>query len=76
MLVLTRSVDQRIVVGDPSKPLGFISVQSIRSDRVRIGLEFPDEVPIHREEVAYVIASEGGANTYRRGGGRNSGATP
>lgn len=33
-----------------------VRIASIKGDRVRIALEFPREVPIHRREVADTIA--------------------
>lgn len=48
MLVLTRKVGERIHVGDSV----VITVVRIQADKIRIGIEAPPEVPIHREEVA------------------------
>ena len=48
MLVLTRKTGETIVI--PS--LGItIKISDIRSDRVRIGISAPSDVPIHRLEV-------------------------
>lgn len=47
MLVLTRKVGQNITVGDAVR----ISVIDIRGRQVRLGVEAPDDMPIHREEV-------------------------
>ncbi len=47
MLVLTRKLGERIVVGDSI----IISIVRIEHDKVRIGIEAPRDVPILREEV-------------------------
>ncbi len=52
MLVLTRKKNEVIVVGDKIK----IVVVEIRGDKVRLGIEAPPEVPVHRLEVAEAIA--------------------
>lgn len=46
MLVLTRRKEERIIIGDV-----VVVIADIRGDRVRIGIEAPPEVPVHREEV-------------------------
>jgi carbon storage regulator len=48
MLVLSRKLGQRFQVG------GDIKVTIVKIDRnsVRIGIEAPDDVTIHREEIA------------------------
>ncbi len=50
MLVLSRKLGQRFQVG------GDIKVTIVKIDRnsVRIGIEAPDDLPIHREEIAIV----------------------
>lgn len=47
MLVLTRKVGERIVVGDYI----YITVLEVRGNRIRIGLEAPADVLILREEI-------------------------
>lgn len=47
MLVLSRKRDQQIVVGDNV----VITVIEIRGDKVRLGIEAPAQVPVHRSEV-------------------------
>jgi len=47
MLVLTRKVEESIVVGDDVR----ITVLSIKGDRVRIGVEAPRTTSVHRLEV-------------------------
>ena len=47
MLVLTRRTDQRIVIGDDI----VITVLEVKGDSVRLGIEAPRSVTVHREEV-------------------------
>lgn len=54
MLVLSRKKNEAIIVGDQVR----VIVTSIRGDKVRIGIEAPASLPIHREEVAIKIAKE------------------
>jgi carbon storage regulator len=51
MLVLSRKKDEAIVVGDNV----VITVVEIRGDKVRLGIEAPKEVPVHRQEVFDVL---------------------
>jgi len=59
MLVITRKEGEEIVIGDPSNPIGVVRIASIKGDRVRIALDFPREIPVHRREVASQIAKSG-----------------
>ena len=47
MLVLSRKRDEAILLGDDIK----IVVIDIRGDKVRLGIEAPSELPVHRQEV-------------------------
>ena len=55
MLVLTRSVGERLFIQD-----GLIKIQvlEMKGNQVRIGIEAPKEISIHREEVFNRINSE------------------
>lgn len=47
MLVLSRKKNESIVINDDIS----IVVVEIRGDKVRLGVEAPKEVPVHRREV-------------------------
>ncbi len=54
MLVLSRKKDESIVINDNI----VITVVEIRGDKVRLGIQAPREVPIHRQEIFEMIRSE------------------
>jgi len=55
MLVLSRQLDEKIIIGDSI----VITVVEIRRGLVRLGIDAPRDVPVHREEVYNAIkASE------------------
>lgn len=56
MLVLSRKKNESIVVDDSI----VITVVEIRGDKVRLGIEAPREVTIHRSEVRDAIAAQSG----------------
>jgi carbon storage regulator len=47
MLVVSRNVNDSIVIGDDI----IVTVVEIRGDRVRLGITAPAEAPVHRQEV-------------------------
>jgi carbon storage regulator len=47
MLVLTRKVGERILIGEGI----VVTVVRIQQDKVRIGIDAPRDVAVHREEV-------------------------
>ncbi|MFH1656177.1 MAG: carbon storage regulator CsrA [Candidatus Nealsonbacteria bacterium] len=47
MLVLSRKKNESIVINDDIT----IVVIEIRGDKVRLGIECPKEIPVHRQEV-------------------------
>ncbi|MBE3598860.1 MAG: carbon storage regulator CsrA [Limnochordaceae bacterium] len=54
MLVLTRRVDESIMIGDDIR----ILVVEVRGEQVKLGIEAPRSVPVHREEVYREIQEE------------------
>jgi carbon storage regulator len=55
MLVLSRKHDERIMIGENI----VITVVDIRGDKVRLGIEAPKDVPVHRQEVYNAIKENG-----------------
>ena len=55
MLVLSRMKDQRIMIGDNI----VVIVAEIRGDKVRLAIEAPPDVPVHRQEVYDAIQKSG-----------------
>ena len=51
MLVLSRKKNEQIVIGDGI----VITIVEVRADKVRIGIEAPPHVPVHRHEVYLAI---------------------
>lgn len=47
MLVLSRKKNEQIMIGDDI----VLTVVEVRGDRVRLGIEAPADVPVHRYEV-------------------------
>ena len=54
MLVLARKVGQSIVISDNIELL----VIEVRGDQVRLGIEAPREIPVHRKELLEQIRAE------------------
>ena len=54
MLVLSRQRDESIIIGDDV----VITIVDIRGDKVRLGIEAPGEIPVHRREVYEAIQRE------------------
>ena len=54
MLVLSRQRDESIVIGENI----VITIVDIRGDKVRLGIQAPNEVPVHRQEVFEAIQRE------------------
>ena len=49
MLILTRKVDEQILLGENANIV--LTLVEIRGDKVRIGIDAPKEWPVHRREV-------------------------
>ena len=48
MLVLSRKLGEKIVIGDNI----IVTVVKIDRNQIRIGIEAPQEVPVYREEIS------------------------
>lgn len=54
MLVLSRHRDESIMIGDDI----VITIVDIRGDKVRLGIQAPSDVPVHRQEIYDAIQRE------------------
>ncbi len=54
MLILTRRVGETLMVGDDVS----ITVLGVKGNQVRIGINAPKEIPVHREEIYNRIKNE------------------
>lgn len=54
MLVLTRRIGETLMIGDDTT----VTVLAVKGNQVRIGLNAPREVEVHREEVYERIRAE------------------
>lgn len=54
MLVLTRMVNETIMIGDQIE----IVIVDVKGGRVKIGVRAPNEVPVHRKEIYIQIKQE------------------
>jgi carbon storage regulator len=70
MLALTRKVGESIVIGDDIE----VTVLAVHGDQIKIGIDAPRSVPIHRKEIylqiqeenqAAVATSEAGAQALK-----------
>ena len=58
MLVLSRQRDETIMIGDDIE----ITIVDIRGEKVRLGINAPAHVPVHRKEVYEAIKREKAAS--------------
>jgi carbon storage regulator len=57
MLVLTRKSNQSIMIGDEIE----VSVLSVMGEKVRIGIQAPQHIPVFRKEIYLEIHREAGS---------------
>lgn len=75
MLVLSRHRDESIMIGDDV----VVTIVDIRGDKVRLGIDAPQSIPVHRQEVYEAIKRENeqaskldSSNTREIGNDQNS----
>lgn len=71
MLVLSRKKNESIIINDNIT----VTVIEIRGDKVRLGIEAPKNVSVHRREVYEAIHGHGPAEPEKNHG-HDSGPTP
>jgi carbon storage regulator len=54
MLILTRRVGETLVIGDDVN----VTVLGVRGNQVRLGVDAPKDVAVHREEIYQRIQNE------------------
>ena len=62
MLVLSRTTDESIMIGDDVQ----ITIVAVRGDKVRVGIEAPRSISVHRKEVYDAIQRERNANESKK----------
>ncbi len=63
MLILTRRVGESLNIGDEVQ----VTVLAIKGNQVRIGVNAPKEIPVHREEIYERIKKEKEAGIHHQG---------
>lgn len=58
MLILSRRISERLVIGDDIT----ITVLGIKGHQVRIGIDAPKSIGVHRQEIYLKIQEEKAAN--------------
>ena len=56
MLILTRRVGEKLVIGENV----IVTVLGVKGNQIRIGIDAPSEIQVHREEIFKRIQAERG----------------
>lgn len=54
MLILTRRVGEVLVIDDDIK----VHILGVKGNQVRIGIDAPDDISVHREEIYKLVQSQ------------------
>ncbi|MBL7214747.1 MAG: carbon storage regulator CsrA [Phycisphaerae bacterium] len=61
MLVLSRQKDESIMIGDDVE----ITIVDVRGDKVRLGINAPRSIAVHRKEIYLAIQKEKQENEHQ-----------
>jgi len=61
MLILTRRIDEKIIIDDNVT----IAMLGVKGNQVRIGIDAPREIQVHREEIYQRILKERATDTHQ-----------
>lgn len=65
MLILTRRVGETVMIGEEVS----VTILGVKGNQVRVGINAPKNVAVHREEIFERIKSEGPEESPSREGG-------
>lgn len=58
MLILTRRIGEKLIIGEDI----VVTILGVNGNQIRIGIDAPKDVDVHREEVWQRIKEEGNRN--------------
>jgi len=63
MLVLSRKKNESVIIDDNIQ----VTIVEVRGDKVRLGIEAPKDIPVHREEIADKIEAQEASSVTNAG---------
>jgi len=63
MLILTRTIGERLMIGENV----VVTILNVQGNQVRIGIDAPREIAVHREEIYERIKNEAGSTPRHAG---------
>jgi len=72
MLVLSRQRDESIMIGDDVE----ITIVDVRGDKVRLGINAPRSIAVHRKEIYEAIQREKAQNKEQQDGEKKASGKP